>query len=170
MHAIDVANQLLTAHGTSIPLTNRRINKLVYFTQVEALRRTGQPLFDDTIEADEYGPVIPAVRDAFSQYGTNQIAKPTAPPPDDATLADLAADVAVRYGHLTVYDLMRLSHREGGAWNLAYEPGKRRTITPQLILASSDMAGTDCDERTMAATLAFVNDTWPNTITLLERS
>ncbi|KFI65968.1 Panacea domain-containing protein [Bifidobacterium cuniculi] len=97
MHAIDVANQLLAAHGTRIPLTNRRINKLVYFTQVEALRRTGRPLFDDTIEAAVCGPVIPTVRDAFSQYGTNQVAKPTAPPPDNATLADLTGRAKASY-------------------------------------------------------------------------
>ncbi|MEE1296198.1 MAG: DUF4065 domain-containing protein [Bifidobacterium sp.] len=169
VRAMDVANELLAAHGTRIPLTNQRINKLVYLAQVEALRRDGAPLYDDPIEAWDDGPAIPTVHEAFSAYGTNQIAKPTYAPPRDARMRAVTARVAERYGHLSVYDLIRLAHRPGGAWGRAHRPGRRATITPALILAASDTTEPDLGA-TFSACLRQVDATWPRTITLLERS
>lgn len=59
MKAIDVAGMFIQRHGDSIHLTNLSLNKLVYFAQVESIRRTGEPLFDDEVQAWNYGPVEP---------------------------------------------------------------------------------------------------------------
>lgn len=169
MNALDVANQLLHAHGTTIPLTNLRLNKLVFFTQVESLRRTQHPCFLDDIEAWECGPMIPAVYDSFDQYGSNQIAVETYVPALTEQEQTLIADIAKRYGRLSVYDLVRLSHRRGGAWQRVYSPRDHAVIAPDVLLESADM-GEDSLDSTFSAQLDRVNAQWSNTITLLERA
>ena len=57
MNSIQVANAFILRHGSDIDITNLVLNKLVYFAQVESLRETGKPLFEDKIEAWSYGPV-----------------------------------------------------------------------------------------------------------------
>ena len=57
MKSIQVANAFILRHGSDIDITNLVLNKLVYFAQVESLRETGKPLFEDKIEAWPYGPV-----------------------------------------------------------------------------------------------------------------
>ena len=57
MKSIQVANAFILRHGSDIDITNLVLNKLVYFAQVEFLRETGKPLFEDKIEAWSYGLV-----------------------------------------------------------------------------------------------------------------
>ena len=55
-------------------MTNLRLQKLLYFAQGWHLARYGKPLFDDDIEAWQYGPVVPSVYNAYKQYGRGGIA------------------------------------------------------------------------------------------------
>ena len=58
VHAIDVARFFINIANT-IPtddlMTNMRVNKLLYFAQGECLRQLGRPLFDEDMEAWQYG-------------------------------------------------------------------------------------------------------------------
>ena len=76
MKSIQVANAFILRHGSDIDITNLVLNKLVYFAQVESLRATGKPLFEDKIEAWSYGPVERNVYFTFQKYGRNRILKP----------------------------------------------------------------------------------------------
>lgn len=42
-----------------------KLQKLLYFTQREAIIRTGEPMFDAEFRAWKYGPVIPEIHDRF---------------------------------------------------------------------------------------------------------
>ena len=75
MKSIQVANAFILRHGSDIDITNLVLNKLVYFAQVESLRETGKPLFEDKIEAWSYGPVEKDVYYTFQKYGRNRISK-----------------------------------------------------------------------------------------------
>ena len=75
MKSIQVANAFILRHGSDIDITNLVLNKLVYFAQVESLRETGKPLFEDKIEAWPYGPVERNVYFTFQKYGRNRILK-----------------------------------------------------------------------------------------------
>ena len=79
MKAIDVANFFITVglmnEGTE--MTNARINKLLYFAQGWHLAKTGEPLFNDNIEAWDYGPVVHSVYSEFKRYGKNIITEPS---------------------------------------------------------------------------------------------
>ena len=73
MNALSIANYIVNNWSDKIEITNLKLNKLVYYSYVESLRKLGRPLFDDAIEAWQYGPVEPAVYQAFSSYGRNPI-------------------------------------------------------------------------------------------------
>ena len=41
-------------------LTNLKLQKILFYAQAESLRKTGNILFEDSVEAWKYGPVVPA--------------------------------------------------------------------------------------------------------------
>ncbi len=47
------------------PMDEMKLHKLLYFTQREAIIRTGQPMFDAEFRARKYGPVIVEIHDQF---------------------------------------------------------------------------------------------------------
>ncbi|MEY8436531.1 type II toxin-antitoxin system antitoxin SocA domain-containing protein [Atopobiaceae bacterium 24-176] len=117
--AVNLANAIVDRHGVSGFVTNMKLNKLVYFAYAFFLKDGGR-LFDDDIEAWQYGPVVPAVYHAYKSNGSKRITEPVSS--DYDAIAAKAADVVWNlYGHLTAYDLMRLSHKEGGAWKNAVD-------------------------------------------------
>jgi uncharacterized phage-associated protein len=170
MKSLDVANYLIDKHGAELTITNLKLNKLVYFTQVEALRKDGRPLFDDCIQAWEYGPVEPAVYFAFNQYGSNTIPAPTKAYDDNSRMREIVAAVVRKFGNLTAFDLVRLSHRPGGAWYKAYSPKENVVISNELIMASSDIRQDPPLRFTLADGIETVNRSWPNALRMLENS
>lgn len=169
MRAIEIANLLVDRHGRDAVLSNLSLNKLVYYSQVESLRAGLGPLFDSRIEAWQYGPVEPEVYRAFRGYGSRRVTSPVGPVPSDAA-AEATVDLTFsKYGHLTAYDLVTLSHARGSAWDRVYSPAFDAEITAGDILASNDGAATSRGE-TLAESIEAVNEQWPNTFRLLRNS
>ena len=171
MLSIDVANYLITKYGNKIRLTNLSINKLVYYCQVESLRLLGRPLFVDRIEAWEYGPVEPAVYHAFKGYGRSTIHKPATPGgtsdipnAEEATVIDSAMK---KYGDLTAYDLVELSHRKGGAWSNKFDRSNDIEITTNDIVSSDDYKSEPDLSNTFLANVESIEKEWRNTIRIL---
>ena len=46
MESLQIARRIVAAYGGTCFLTNLKLNLLVYWCQVEALRQSGEPLFD----------------------------------------------------------------------------------------------------------------------------
>lgn len=170
MRAIDVANIFIAKYGSQAVLSNLSLNKLVYFAQVESVRCFGEPLFEDGIEAWEYGPVEPSVYHALKSHGSRRILDPTGPVPDDRRAEEIVDATFAKYGQMTAYDLVDLSHREGGAWRATYVPGADREITANDILRSADGVAEPPSSGTLASGIRLVNDSWPNTFELLRNS
>lgn len=171
MKSIDVANAFIIRHGHDISLTNLTLNKLVYFAQVESLRRDGSaPLFDDAIEAWDYGPVEPCVYHAFKHYGRNPIHQPSHAATIDDNAIGIVDDVASRYGRLTAFDLVELSHRDGGAWKAKYVRGANAPITIEDMLASDDVITGLDTSNTLESHVRLVEQRWPNALRMLEDS
>ncbi|BDR52506.1 hypothetical protein KIM372_04130 [Bombiscardovia nodaiensis] len=171
MKALDIANLFISRHGYDIILNNVRLNALVYWAQVEALRARGQVAFEDRVEAWQMGPVEPAVFQAFKGYGRRRIALPRGDvPADDPAAQELIEQVIERYGFLTTYDLVCFTQREGSAWRAAYQQGAETPISSQLILASRDGIDSPASKGTLASAIAVVNQTWPNTFRILKNA
>lgn len=51
-----------------MPLTNKKLQKLLYYAQAWNLVLNGEKLFDESIEAWIHGPVIPIVYHKYKEY------------------------------------------------------------------------------------------------------
>ena len=54
-------------------ITNLKLQKILYFAQALFLSKLETPLFKESIEAWEYGPVVPSMYQAYKQHGNQPI-------------------------------------------------------------------------------------------------
>lgn len=170
MKSIDIANLLVVEAAGKVVLTNLKLNKLVYFCQVECLREYGEVLFTDDMEAWQYGPVSRSVYEAYKSYGKQPISEPFGPAPSNPVAKRIVSQVLSSYGRLSAFDLVTLSHREGGAWKAVYSPGADNPITAADILRSKDMDGVPCECDTASGIVSATFASIPNALRLLENS
>lgn len=93
------------------PVSNLKLQKLLYYAQAWHLAIFKRPLFNDEIEAWVHGPVVP---DVFRTYRDNKWA-PIPNVENAAISADLRnhlEEVWGVYGSLEAYDLERITHSE----------------------------------------------------------
>jgi len=131
-----VANLLLDRADRlgDMPITPLALQKLLYFVHAIFLRRSsGHSAMRGSFEAWQYGPVHPAVYDAFQSCGRAPIKirasgkdlmtgqpRPLAQP-DDACLRSIIDQVLINSGRLTPGMLVELSHKPGGAWDVIWK-------------------------------------------------
>jgi uncharacterized phage-associated protein len=121
-----VANYFLAlAQECEEPITNLKLNKLVYYTQAWHLALFNSALFDEKIEAWVHGPVLPVLYEAYKQFKWKPIIA------DDLNLEeikqefnsdqqDLLDDIVEIYFPETAYALEQLTHSED-PWIFARE-------------------------------------------------
>ena len=124
---IDWANKSEEEH-----MTNLWLNKLMFFAQGHHLAKYGRPLFNESIEAWYYGPVISCVYQKYKVCGRNPI--PTVD--DDYSLANFTreeqlflAEILREYGGYTAGALVSMTHRPDTPWSDAYNAGWNVEIT-----------------------------------------
>ena len=168
--AIRIARRIVAAYGDTYFLTNLKVNLLVYWCRVAGLRRTGAPLFADTIAVDECGPVVPQVWAAYECFGLRMIRQrdewQEEPLNDDAEA--IIAHVVGEMAALTAVDLLTMSSADDGAWSRVRAHGSAY-VSIDDILTSADMRRT-VPMRTLARYVADVTREYPNALRLLERS
>lgn len=128
--AVDIANYFISLYkyDEEHP-TNLKLNKMVYFAQGHALARLGHTLFDERIEAWNFGPVEKSVYNTFKKYGKSGIETPSRPLPSFGEEDEnLLLDVARRYGRFTGSALTSMTHRKGSPWSLVYNGNKNVSI------------------------------------------
>lgn len=103
------------------PISNLKLQKILYFVQAEFLVGMGEACFDDDIEAWTYGPVVPAVYFEYKIFGSTNI-------PDqgddgfesisrkDKDHLDAIIDAAAKY---SASSLVEITHRQS-PWGNAY--------------------------------------------------
>ena len=120
-----VANRFLTlAQERGDTLTPMQLLKLTYIANGWMLGLYGRTLFDDPVEAWQYGPVIPSVYSAVRHYRGQAITEllpvqPNAEPLDDNE-EDLISQVYQIYGGLSGIQLSRMTHAPGTPWEQVY--------------------------------------------------
>lgn len=125
------------------PMTNMRLNKMLYFAQGVYLARYEALLFDDDIEAWQFGPVVSDVYHTYKRFKELPITDPEAgffrDQFSDEEYTTLL-DVVRFYGDYTTHALVNISHRPGGAWEQTMETTEK-IIPVELIKA--EFSGTD---------------------------
>ena len=111
-------------------LTQMKLHKLVYYAQGWHLGITGQPLLDETLEAWQYGPVVPSIYREFRSFGASPITclamelnwrtrtyfEPQVDP-SDRVVNELLDSVRNLYGKYTAAQLSELTHRPDSPWS-----------------------------------------------------
>ena len=138
--AIDIANLYIAlANGLeNEQMDNLKLNKLCYYAQAWSLIKLGYPIFDDTIEAWKYGPVIPEVYRTYSVCGNRPIAEPSFVFDESKLSSDelsLLVDVYMTYSQYTSRALIDRTHRQCEPWSKVYVEGCNMPISNDLIIS-----------------------------------
>ncbi len=135
--ALEAANYLVyLMKGAVDDLSNMKLNKLLYYAQGQCLKQTGEPLFNDDIEAWQYGPLIKNVYQRYRSFGNEPITEC-----DDAAaksigkqVATLLLNTAREYGRFSAFELKDKTHEKNGPWDTTYSKcGNRAVISNESI-------------------------------------
>ncbi len=108
----EVADTLLAlARGENIPVSNLKLQKLIFYAQAWSLVFYKTPLFREDFEAWVHGPVVPSLFRRFRHYGWKPI-EASVPPVKGESLRVHLGKILKAYGHFAANDLERLSHSE----------------------------------------------------------
>jgi uncharacterized phage-associated protein len=112
----------------AITVTPMKLQKLLYFTYKEYLRRTGKKLFVEPFQVWQYGPVLGSVYDEFKTFRGNRIthfAKDATGNVfilDDTKISMPLQSLNVTWEKFKYYsgnELSELTHRPESAWQNA---------------------------------------------------
>lgn len=129
---------IVSSQRKNKPISNLKLQKLLYYAQAWHLVLQDRPLFSDDIEAWVHGPVVPAVFREYKPFGWRpiQIDSTIAQKFDETTIDHLKEVVRV-YGKFDAIDLERLTHQEtpwkDARGNLAPDEPSNRVITREAM-------------------------------------
>lgn len=125
------------SHEQKSPISNLKLQKLLYYSQAWYLAFFKKPLFDEEIEAWVHGPVVPTVFSRYRVCRWNPIpAGDTIGVPDQ--VRGHIEEVWKAYGRFSAYELERLTHSEN-PWKdaregLAPDESSHKVITKDVMM------------------------------------
>lgn len=136
---LSVANHFIElAKREGQPISNMKLQKLLFFAHGHNLGLRGTRLVDEVPEAWDYGPVFPSIYHTFKAYGSQPITSPgmcivwsadsvpiQVPPPPISDPTDIQMIEAVwsSYKNYTPIQLSNMSHVADGPWAKARKLG-----------------------------------------------
>ncbi len=139
--SLAVAQYILKqAQQTTDPsLSPMQLLKLVYVAHGYMLGRHGRPLLSESVQAWQYGPVVPSVYQAVKQYRSSPVPRVPSAAHDYCFDADEVAvmnQVVRTYGKASGVTLSAATHRPGTPWEVTWSRyGKNAEISNDLIEA-----------------------------------
>lgn len=104
------------------PISNLKLQKILYYAWVEYYKATKKYLFIDSICAWQFGPVVPDVYYEYCVYGgrpINLLCEIEISKEDQ----DILAPIIDKYEYEPVSELVEKTHRPGMAWDQIYQGG-----------------------------------------------
>ena len=126
LSAVDVSNEIIrVAHETGRSISNMKLQKLLYLAQgIHLALNNDTPLFEDSIEAWKYGPVVPSVYHKFKIYFSGEIPANHPFSIEDSQLSvnhkKLIRRVVELYGGLSAISLSNFTHLPDSPWSPVY--------------------------------------------------
>jgi uncharacterized phage-associated protein len=121
--ALDVAWFFVQQSSQHNPVTQLKLQKLVYYAQGFYISEFGQPLFVENILPWDYGPLVRELRDVHKNKGASVISPEEAPfgeVLEDASIRKFLDGIWVRFGCYTAGELVDMTHAES-PWKNAYK-------------------------------------------------
>lgn len=120
------------------PISNLRLQKLLYFAQYKSLKDYDEPLFTDDISAWQYGPVVPDVYFEFCVYGGMPITLNCNANLNKRT-ENLLNYIIEELDKYDSWSLVRYTHKNGSAWSKIYLSGEGNGDVIPLKLIKDDI-------------------------------
>lgn len=121
--SIQIANYFIKKSiDINKPITQMKLQKLIYFAHGWSLALRNEPLINESIEAWKYGPVVPSIYQLFKTYGNNPIVNlqkdffgntPIVSDQDAIDILDLVWDL---YSDLSPIQLSNVTHEIDSPW------------------------------------------------------
>lgn len=127
--AIEIAEYILS----KTPMSNLRLQKILYFIQGESYKRYGCPAFTDRISAWKHGPVVPNVYNKFCAYGGSEISLKTDVNLEDSTKVITDA-IVNKYKDSYVWDLVDETHKKDTPWDKIYHKYGDKSPIPESYI------------------------------------
>ena len=139
-NASEVANFIVsTCYMKDNPVSNLKLQKLLYFCWIDYFRETSRSLFIDDICAWRLGPVVPEVYYEFCSYGGRPICFSCNTCIDQNNDSVLLGKIIDKYLLTSASTLVERSHRPGGAWDSIYKNGAgNRNVIPYELIRQLD--------------------------------
>ncbi len=116
------------------PISNLKLQKLLYFVQAQFLVATGRPCFPEDIVAWGCGPMVPESYSVYSKYGSGSI--PRVAETRRGIIAgedkEMINDIVDRLADYSASQLTTISVRQDH-WKLAYVPNRQAIISKESI-------------------------------------
>ena len=136
--AKQVANYFLFfANGAQEPITNLKLQKLLYYAQGYFLAMHADLLFEDEIQAWAHGPVVPNIYHDYKRFRWMPINKEVIPPTLTAKLMEYLELIIETFMPIDAYKLERMTHNEA-PWIKA-RGGLPRDAACQTVIDPDDM-------------------------------
>lgn len=127
MKALDVAKYIINAN--ILDMDNLKLQKLMYYCQGIHFCLSDKPLFDEEIEAWQYGPVVPCVYKKYKSYDLETISKVNNV--ENICLSNTereAIDMTLsHYGLMSGVALINKTHQES-PWRSVFQAGKKHIV------------------------------------------
>jgi len=135
------------AKEEGIELTALKLQKLVYYAAGYYSGYTHKPLLNCSIEAWDYGPVVPQLYREFKEFGGSPITRfapehpftddPAPIPTNDKEAMGIAEFVWQNYKNYSALALSEMTHQSGSPWQKARDarPGVRDADVDEKLLA-----------------------------------
>lgn len=138
--SISVANAFLErAKEAGKTLTNMQVQKLVYLAHGYNLALNNGPITFDSVQAWQWGPVIPPLYNKLKQFGAGEVQGPIAsdcePIPRDSKDAEVIDAVWNAFGGFGAATLSRITHEDNSPWDQTWREMPYGVISDDRIAA-----------------------------------
>lgn len=142
--AKNIVSYILYRYGTmDRKITNLRLHKILYYSQISYFREHGAALIEDDFYAWRQGPVIPSIYEYFKKYMCAEI------DPEDKQVLDwwkylqkdtiyVLDDLIYSTFNMDDWELVQKS-KETIPWEYTYVPHEPRIITKENIFNYGEM-------------------------------
>ncbi|MDY6148973.1 MAG: DUF4065 domain-containing protein [Porphyromonas sp.] len=129
----DIAKYIISySYAINKPVSNLKLQKLLYFVQGESYERNGQPLFEEDMYAWQFGPVVPLVYYEYCNYVSMPILEKYDVSIDEES-KDIIESVIDEHKDNSVWLLVNMTHEKGSPWEKTYVSSVERKIDKQLL-------------------------------------
>ena len=133
---IEISNKIIANTNISPgeTISNLKLQKLLYYTQGFFIAVFDRKLFEEPIEAWQYGPVVREAYLHFKDFGSSSISLQ-----EDVSIINLAQDedelfkeVMEEYGQFSAVKLMNMTHEEL-PWKKTFSENPQGEISYELL-------------------------------------